>query len=112
MLCSQLCMGISPGQYTETGLLWYGNKGCLTLGCVAAGPWFGNPGGGLGAGMPGGAGAPDAGTGAAGAGSALVPVKCGGGGGGGGGDVGRGFHSFPFQLNSSSAVHRITQINS
>jgi hypothetical protein len=26
--------------------------------------------------------------------------------------VGRGFHSFPFQLNSSSAVHRITQINS
>ena len=26
--------------------------------------------------------------------------------------VGRGLHSFPFQLNLSSSVHRITQINS
>jgi hypothetical protein len=26
--------------------------------------------------------------------------------------TGRGLHSFPFQLNLSSSVHRITQINS
>jgi hypothetical protein len=29
-----------------------------------------------------------------------------------GGPVGRGLHSFPFQLNLSSSVHRITHINS
>jgi hypothetical protein len=28
-----------------------------------------------------------------------------------GGPGGRGFNSFPFQLNLSSSVHRITQIN-
>jgi len=30
----------------------------------------------------------------------------------GAGMVGRGLHSFPFQINLSSSVHRITQINS
>jgi len=31
---------------------------------------------------------------------------------GGAGAGGRGLHSFPFQLNLSSSVHRITQLNS
>jgi len=32
--------------------------------------------------------------------------------GGGGGVVGRGLQSFPFQLNLSSTVHRMTQLDS
>jgi len=39
-------------------------------------------------------------------------ARGGGGGGEGAGLAGRGLHSFPFQLNFSSSVHRMTQLNS